>query len=198
MLKRVEAAALAGGAAAVPGWAYGGRIYLLFFDTLEALDAMSSGSAADVGEQAALELLLEQAAEVDGRAERRAADVVAPQLQAQGEHRPLDVELALENAALGEMRRRISCSPRPSTGGSRPPHRVRASAARPREGVPCGHARPQGHVGTWGRRGPCAVGRGGRGASVRGISAAKVEAKVHLSSQATLSTLGVVFRTRTQ
>ena len=79
-----------------------------FTDIFDALDAMSSGSAADVGEQAALELLLEQAAEVDSRAERRTADVVAPQLQAQeASIGRWTSELALENAALSEMRRRM-------------------------------------------------------------------------------------------
>ena len=35
LLLRLQQAAEAGGAAAVPGWACGGRVYLLYFETLE-------------------------------------------------------------------------------------------------------------------------------------------------------------------
>ena len=82
LLLRLQQAAEAGGAAAVPGWACGGRVYLLYFETLEAEDALRRGGvdAAAVLADGRLEQLLETAAEAEMRAARRVAEVPTPQL----------------------------------------------------------------------------------------------------------------------
>jgi hypothetical protein len=77
VLLRLQQAAEAGGGAAVPGWACGGRVYLLYFETLDAEDALRRGGAdaAAVLADGRLEQLLETAAEAEMRAARRVAEV---------------------------------------------------------------------------------------------------------------------------
>jgi len=111
LLLRLQQAAEGGGPAAVPGWACGGRVYLLYFETLEAEDALRRGGigAAEVLADGRLEQLLDTAAEAEQRAARRVAEVLTPQLKAQeagcGCWLP---ETALELGALAEVRRRVA------------------------------------------------------------------------------------------
>ena len=104
VLQRIERSGVA-----VPRWAIGGQLYLLFIDTTEKLRALQrDDTAAEVLADGRREALLEQAADVDKRAARRVAELVEPQLRSQeascGHWLP---ETALELAALDEMRRRV-------------------------------------------------------------------------------------------